>query len=202
MDKQDIQPWNGELDVPLRNNRDVLMKKNYSDLISLLKYNDNGTLTWIGRRNRTDLNGKTAGTISPYDGYAYIKFRQKRIPAHRVVYFLHNGFFPLEIDHINRVRHDNRIENLRDAITHKNNLGNQSLQKRGKTSKYKGVCFDKNRGKWMAAIKVNRKTVYLGRFTNEELAAEAYNFAADGIFGEFANKNIIPTPSAPVKLKG
>lgn len=102
---------------------------------------------------------------------------------------MHKGFIPTEIDHINRIRCDNRIENLRDSITHSNNLGNQSIQKRVKTSKHKGVCWDSNRNKWMSSIKVYGKTKYLGRFFNENDAAKAYNKAALEIFGDFANLN-------------
>lgn len=164
--------------------------KNIDDLCSRLKY-VNGLLVWVNAGARSDRNGLQAGSLSKSDGYVYIKFKQKRIGAHRVVYYMHYGFIPNEIDHINRIRSDNRVENLRDAITHTNNLGNQSIQSRKKTSKYKGVCWDANRKKWMASIKVSRKFKYLGRFDVEEDAAKAYNKAALEIFGEFANINEI-----------
>lgn len=158
-------------------------------LAERLQYNSDGTLTWKFAGRRSDLNGKIAGSISSTDGYVYIKFKQKRILAHRVVFFIHNKFIPQEIDHINRVRHDNRIENLRDAVTHSSNLGNQSVQKRAKTSIYKGVCWDANRKKWMAGIKFNRKRINIGRFDSEIEAARAYDKYAISIFGDFANIN-------------
>lgn len=161
------------------------------ELSQRVKYNNDGTLTWKFAGTRRDLDGKVAGSLSSTDGYVYIKFKQKRILAHRVVFFIHNKFIPPEIDHINRVRHDNRIENLRCAMTHSKNLGNQSIQKRVKSSAYKGVCWDKNRRKWMASIKVMRKRIFIGRFQSEEQAAVAYNNAASRIFGEFANLNEI-----------
>lgn len=164
--------------------------KYIDELCSRLRY-DNGILIWVNAGRRSDRNGMQAGSVSKTDGYVYIKYKQKRIGAHRIIYYIHNGFIPSEIDHINRVRSDNRIENLRDAITHTNNLGNQSVQKRHKTSIYKGVCWDSNREKWMASIKISRKFKYLGRFSSEDEAAKAYNRAAIEIFGEFANINKI-----------
>lgn len=58
------------------------------------------------------------GGLGSYDkdGYLIIKVKGKQIKAHRLVWFLCNGYFPKqELDHINRVRNDNRIENLRLA---------------------------------------------------------------------------------------
>ena len=72
------------------------------------------------------------------------------------------------------------------------NLGNQLPQTRVKTSKWKGVCWDKQRAKW--AAKIQRKdvgTVFLGRFKDEVDAAKAYNKAAREYFGEFAYLNVI-----------
>lgn len=161
------------------------------DLCKMVSYRDDGNLVWINAGRRSDLNGMVVGNVSTTDGYRYIKFRQKRILAHRVVFYMHNKFIPDEIDHINRIRDDNRIENLREAITHSDNLGNQSIQTREKTSRYKGVCWDKNRGKWMAGIKCNGKRINIGRFDSEDSAARAYNKYATSLFGEFANLNAI-----------
>lgn len=159
-----------------------------TELCNRLDY-QSGSLIWTCAGQRSDRNGMQAGNVSTTDGYRYIKFRQKRILAHRVVFFMFHGFVPKEIDHINTVRDDNRIENLRDAITHSNNLGNQSIQSRNKSSRFKGVCWDKNRSKWMASIKHNRKVKYLGRFDSENDAAKAYNNASIEIYGNFANIN-------------
>ena len=66
------------------------------------------------------------GGLGSYDkdGYLIIKIKGKQIKAHRLIWFLCNGEFPkCEIDHINRKRDDNRIENLRLAdrkIQHEN----------------------------------------------------------------------------------
>jgi hypothetical protein len=97
------------------------------------------------------------------------------------------GFF---VDHINGDTLDNRRENLR-VCTRKEN--NQNCNKRGTLpkSKYKGVVWVKKVGKWKAQIKSDKKTIYLGYFKDELLAAKAYNSAAILYFGEFARQNKI-----------
>lgn len=92
-----------------------------------------------------------------------------------------------QIDHINGNGLDNRRENLR-IVTHQQNLMNQ-IKTRG-TSQFKGVTWDKLRVKWNAKIKLNRKTINLGRFDSEQEAALAYDKAAKNLFGEYAKLNM------------
>lgn len=164
-------------------------KQDLMQLIGLLaEYRSDGCLVWNDRVGKKDRVGLVVGSVSPSDGYRYAKCKGRRIAVHRVIFFMHNGYCPPEVDHINRVRDDNRIENLRDPLSHTNNLGNQSHQE-GTSSRFKGVCWDKGRGRWIAMIKMNRKTSFLGRFQSEEHAALAYNAAASSYFGEYANLN-------------
>ena len=76
-----------------------------------------------------------------------------------------------EIDHINHVRDDNRLVNLRFA-TQGENLKNQSVSSKS-TSGVTGVYFSKSRNKFIAQIKVNRQVHYLGCYNTLEGAAEA-----------------------------
>jgi hypothetical protein len=69
--------------------------------------------------------------------------------------------------------------------------GVKKKNKKGITSDYVGVCWDKSRNKWIASINVRYKSIHLGRFKIEEEAARAYNEAALKYFGESANLNII-----------
>ena len=88
-----------------------------------------------------------------------------------------------ECDHIDRNGLNNQNDNLRNCSHTQNNMNRMP---RGK-SKYKGVSFKRN--KPTARIFFNGKTIYLGCFQSEELAAIAYDNKAKELFGEFANLN-------------
>jgi len=88
------------------------------------------------------------------------------------------------IDHIDHNGLNNQNSNLR-ICTHSENKAN-ALVYRNNTSGYKGVCWDKNRNKWMAKIKYMGRLIYIGRFDSKEKAAEMYLKKAKELFGEFA----------------
>jgi hypothetical protein len=93
-----------------------------------------------------------------------------------------------DVDHRNRDRLDNRRGNLRSA-TDSQNGANKSKSTTRSHSKFKGVTFHRNTGRWQAAIKHHDRCIYLGLFDAEENAARAYDHAALRIFGEFARPN-------------
>lgn len=76
----------------------------------------------------------------------------------------------LVVDHINDNTKDNRVENLQIITQRENVCRNQGRY----SSLYKGVCFDKSTKKWMSRIVINGKTNYLGLFTCEIEASNAY----------------------------
>jgi len=125
--------------------------------------------------------------------YAVRNSPKKKGISHQI--FMHREILGLEYkdgrkaDHSNHNTLDNRRENLRDC-THQQNLMNQKLQK-NKTSKYKGVCWDKSRKKWTAYLKIKGERKNLGRFNAEKQAALAYNNAAKKYHGDFAYLNKI-----------
>lgn len=91
------------------------------------------------------------------------------------------------VDHRNGNGLDNRRGNLRCA-THAENMQNVGIRVDNRSG-YKGVCFDKRCGRWMAYINANRRRRYLGYFPSAELAAHAYDEAARDLHGEFARPN-------------
>jgi hypothetical protein len=93
----------------------------------------------------------------------------------------------LQVDHINGNTLDNRRSNLRLCTQAQNSINRHVRQ--GKTSKYKGVCWDKVRKHWRAFIGVNGKGKSLGCFRGEVEAAMAYDKTAIELYGEFANIN-------------
>ena len=117
--------------------------------------------------------------------YAARTGKKKNIFMHR---FLMKTKGVMHTDHINGNSLDNRRKNLRVCSASQNQAN--SLSKTG-TSKYKGVSFYKKLKRWVAEIKLNYKTIYIGSFKDEDDAAAAYNKKAKELFGHFARLNII-----------
>jgi len=95
----------------------------------------------------------------------------------------------IQIDHINRVKDDNRIENLRLA-TRSQNEANTGLR-RNNSSGFKGVYFFKRTNRWLAKIAYDGLEIHLGYYDSAEEAAMAYNSAAVKLKGKFALLNEI-----------
>lgn len=108
--------------------------------------------------------------IAKKSGYITISFRDTRkkqyqFMAHQLIFYKKYGKVVEEIDHINGVRDDNRIKNLRE-VTRQQNQHNRTTAK--------GYSFDKNSKKWCARIGYNKKCIHLGYFDKEEDARDAY----------------------------
>jgi len=90
-----------------------------------------------------------------------------------------------EIDHINRIKDDNRWDNLREAsrIDQMHNVGRLSTN----TSGLKGVSWCRTTKRWQAHIKAAGKNYRLGRFDTPQLAHAAYCEAADRLHGIFSS---------------
>ena len=86
------------------------------------------------------------------------------------------------VDHKNRIRSDNRWENLRTATRSENGINSQV--KKNNTSGFKGVHKLRDGG-YVARIGVNKERKYLGYFYSAEEAGCAYDKAAEELFGEF-----------------
>ena len=92
----------------------------------------------------------------------------------------------LVIDHINGNGLDNRRANLRLATVAQNAWNSK---KRKSRSGYKGVCYDKAKRRWRAAIVHHGRRIHLGYFKEKLEAAKAYDTAAIKYFGQFAHTN-------------
>ncbi len=90
-------------------------------------------------------------------------------------------------DHINGDGLDNRKSNLRIATAQQNNMNR--IPRKGCSSKYKGVSWNKPNKKWLCILGHNYKNTYLGSFDDEEECARAYDKKAKELFGEFARLN-------------
>ena len=129
--------------------------------------------------------GDVAGGDSG-NGHIRIYVDGKRYMAHRLAWFISHGKWPREqIDHINGIKGDNRLVNLREA-THAQNIQNIG-KRRNNTTGYKGVSIAKPSGKYQAQIWVEGKIKHLGKFETPEEAYEAYCKAAKTMHKQFAH---------------
>lgn len=130
--------------------------------------------------------GILAGDRAGYFDGAYWRLRYKRrnYKASRVAWLLSNKKWPsLYIDHINGVKTDDRIANLREASPSQNSM-NSKMYKTNKL-KTKGVHRHKC-GSYQAQIRIAGTTIYLGLFKDMKDAKAAYNAAAINLHGEYA----------------
>jgi len=118
-------------------------------------------------------------------GYREVSILGKSYRSHRLAWLLHYGEEPKnQIDHINGVRDDNRIENLRDT-TQAENCKNVKKPKNN-TSGCVGVYWKKRDSVWRAAISVNDIQVSLGAFKDKSDAIAA-RLKAEIKYGFHAN---------------
>lgn len=136
--------------------------------------------------------GKPTGCLMP-SGYLAINIRGTPYMAHRLAWAIYYGEFAGTIDHINRVRHDNRLCNLR-ACTLSQNQHNRTISPNN-SSGFKGVSWHKQKNRWRAYIVVNWKQKSLGLYDTAEEAHAAYCKAADALHGPFANHGVPMTPT-------
>lgn len=151
------------------------------EILSLFEYKE-GKLFRICNRSNTK-TGQEAGWINN-KGYRLISFNHKEIMAHKIVFFIHKGYVPEYIDHVNGNRLDNRIENLREA-TCSENAYNQRKGARNKSG-CKNVSWNKARNKWAVRIVYGNKKLkqwYIDNFELAELLAEE---ARNKFHGRFA----------------
>lgn len=133
------------------------------------------SLVWIKDCANAIRKGTPAGGVCRVNGYGRVRIARQLIPAHRIVWALHYGEWPkYSIDHINRNRADNRIENLR--LAHNNQADNAQNRSKNKNNKsgFSGVHFDAKRDRWIASISVNKRQKYLGSFLTPEEAHKVY----------------------------
>lgn len=163
-----------------------------TEIKRLFEYRE-GKLFWkINKRGIS--KGKHAGYIHN-NGYRRIIINRKMYLEHQLVWLYFHGNIPKQLEHKNRIRNDNKIENLRES-NQSQNIANATKVKtmNGKptSSKYKGVTQRKGKKNWRGSITKNGERIDLGTFKHEIDCAKAYDQKAIELFGEFANTNFTP----------
>jgi len=139
-------------------------------LNKILDYNDiSGVFSWkisIG----TSKIGKIAGSINS-KGYIIIRYKKKAYNAHHLAWLWKYGKMPEMIDHINHIRSDNRLVNLREA-DYEINAKNMSIRSDNKSGVIGLAWNDKNK-RWVSKITVSGNRINLGSFVKFSDAVDA-----------------------------
>ena len=137
----------------------------HSYLKNVLKYNPY-IESWI-RKIKTSNSAKLGllPIITDGKGYRIISINSRHYPSARLAWFYMEGYWPEnEIDHINRIKDDDRWKNLRH-VSRQCNMRNTGIPTNN-TSGVKGVTWSKQKNRWQAQIKINGKNKYQGRYIN------------------------------------
>ncbi|QDP64107.1 MAG: hypothetical protein Unbinned2301contig1004_33 [Prokaryotic dsDNA virus sp.] len=134
--------------------------------------------------------GEPVGYLSTF-GYLKVTIDGELHTLHRAIWKIETGEEPpAYLDHVNRVRDDNRWVNLREADA-KTNAANSSIS-RANTSGVKGVRRSPYSADWTASFTRGGKVYKLGKFKTREEAAAAFEEAVREIDGDFANPETGP----------
>ena len=156
-----------------------MSKPTYEELHKLFEYDpQSGTLIRKITVSGQAKTGDIAGTFS--NGYLNVTIKKKHYYIHRVAYCMYYGYWPEnQIDHINRNKIDNRIENLRE-VSQSCNIRNTGNIK-SNTSGVKGVSKNK-RNSWIVFIIEQNQHIYLGSYDCFEQAVRV-RYGAELLLG-------------------
>lgn len=154
----------------------------HDEVLRLFEYKD-GRLYWKVTVNSKVPKGMLAGCLNHHLNRVYIRINNTAYLRSRIVFLMHYGWLPDQIDHIDGDRSNDAIENLR-AATKSQNQHNKRLQ-RNNSSGVKNVRRRAN--KWAVELKVNGERKYFGRYDDLDLAELVATEARNLYHGAFAN---------------
>ena len=152
-------------------------------LHELFEYRDGKLYRKVAKANGKA--GEEAGHVNKV-GYRVVTLDGKIKLVHRLIYQMTHGECPEFLDHINGVRTDNRIENLRPA-NKSQNAANQKLSSTNTTG-IKNVSLDKRSNSYFVSVKRQDKQIFCGRFKDIELAELVAIEARDKYHGNYARQ--------------
>ncbi len=177
-----------EATEPLQKEIEVLKKHllmSVGDIRELIDYNpETGVLT-----AKVNFSGRQAGSVigsQTWQGYYAFSLFGKKCFAHRLAWLLHYGEWPSQpIDHINGIKTDNSIRNLRLCSLSQNQF-NKPTQKNNTTG-VKGVYWNKRDKRYVASVQFNGKKYSAGHHKDIDSAKEAVMKLREKLAGEFTN---------------
>lgn len=151
-------------------------------LRSIFDIKDGRLCNKVQRNSHTKI-GELAGSYS--STYGLVGINKSNWQISRILFYMVHGYMPFYVDHIDGNKHNDHIDNLREA-TPAQNQANKGLSKANKSG-VKGVSWSKKHSKWCAFIRYDKKQKNLGSFTNLEDAKEFTELAREMVHGKFAN---------------
>ena len=189
--------------MALIRHRSDILKKEFLEECFVADF-ETGTLVWKVRPPHhfhnikswkiwnTSYSGRVAGATSwRTRGYLFkrVTICKMYFPVHHILWTMYTGnmFDTKEfvIDHIDRNPLNNKISNLRLVYQEENTWNTAATKSSKSLSEFKGVCYDKQRSKWMLQIRCNGGKVS-GRFDCELSAAYIYRVISEQVHGEFS----------------
>jgi hypothetical protein len=137
---------------------------------------------------KVSIGSSKAGSIADYkepNGYLRVRIDGKRYAVHQVIFCMKFGYIPKMIDHINGIKDDNRIENLRIATPSQNGYNTKITFLN--TTGVKNVQYIKHINKYQVRLKINKQNTVIGYFKNLELSELVAMEARDKYHGKYAN---------------
>jgi hypothetical protein len=157
-----------------------------SRLLDYIVYEPTTGIIRLRNQYNRSFNGSVAG-FKDKDGYIVIGIQGKIYKAHRLAWLSIHGDIPddTQVDHINGIKDDNRLCNLRLA-TRSQNKHNTRLQSNN-TSGIKGLSFNRQRNKWVARVTIKGTVHHLGMFTVKATAEKVLKEFRETNLEEYVN---------------
>jgi hypothetical protein len=157
----------------------------YDYVSSILRYDENtGMFYWKKDMSTCVKKNSIAGCLHK-TGYWVISINRIQHKAHRLAYLLfYKKKPPRQLDHINGIKTDNRIINLREADFSEQQI-NIKQRRINSLSGHRGVTWDVRTKKWKVSICIYKKRIHLGYFSSKEEAINKYKSVAKDAYKEF-----------------
>jgi hypothetical protein len=152
-------------------------------LKQFFEYHQDGCLVRTKDLGRGKIGQKVFGTKNS-EGYMLVTFQRKSYRIHRLIFLLVRGTQPNAIDHIDRDKTNNRIENLR-AVTVSENHCNK-IEQRNNRSGVKGLSWDRAKNYWKGSIQINGKRISVGHSKDRAKVERLLKQKREELHGKYA----------------